>query len=379
MSTAPAEDGTGEPAHSQRLGLLGRGLAVRIALVGIGAALVAVGIVTLGVWVFGGERVARIMMAAGETATHAYEMFDKGIRDVLLVGTILAVVASLALAIALARMIARPLAEVGAAARRVADGDLGARVPRGSPDEIASLADSFNQMAEALEESERQRRDIIANIAHELRTPLTNLEGYLEAIRDGVIVPDRQTYESLLEETERLVRLATSLDDLATGDRAGRPAEPVDIDLAALLDAAVELVRPTFDARQLGIDRRWHRPLAAHADPDQVAQVLANLLQNAARYAPSGGTVTLAAEEHADSILVSLTNGGEAIPADDLPHLFERFYRVEKSRDRGLGGAGIGLAIVKQLVEGWGGHVGAESRPGRTRFWFSLPQPRRGA
>ena len=354
--------------------VLGRGLAVRIALVGIGAALVAVGIVTLGVWVFGGERVARIMMAAGETATHAYEMFDKGIRDVLLVGTLLAVVASLALAIALARMIARPLAEVGAAARRVAGGDLGARVPRGAPDEIASLADSFNQMAAALEESERQRRDIIAIIAHELRTPLTNLEGYLEAIRDGVIVPDGQTYESLLEETERLVRLAQSLDDLATGDRAGRPAEPVDIDLAALLDAAVELVRPTFDARRLGIDRRWRHPLPAHADPDQVAQVLANLLQNAARYAPPGGRVTLAAEEHADSILVSLTNGGEAIPADDLPHVFERFYRVEKSRDRALGGAGIGLAIVKQLVEGWGGQVGAESGTGRTRFWFSLPR-----
>jgi two-component system sensor histidine kinase BaeS len=363
----------------QRSGTLGRGLAVRIALVGITAALVAVGIVTLGVWVFGGERLANIMMAAGETATEAYAMFDKGIRDILFVATVVAVVASLALAIALARMIARPLAGVSAAARRVASGDLAARAPRGVPDELASLADSFNQMAAALEESERQRRDIIANIAHELRTPLTNLEGYLEAIRDGVIVPDRQTFESLLEETERLARLSRSLDDLATGDRAGRPAEPVDVDLAQLLDASVELARPTFEARQLGLERQWRRPLPARADPDQFAQVLANLLQNAARYAPAGGTVVVAAEPREDSILVSLSNSGEAIPAADLPHLFERFYRVEKSRDRAHGGAGIGLAIVKQLVEGWGGRVGAESAPGRTRFWFSLPQSRRGA
>jgi signal transduction histidine kinase len=270
-------------------------------------------------------------------------------------------------------MIAKPLADVGAAARRVAGGDLAARVPRATPDELASLADSFNQMAAELEESERQRQDIIANTAHELRTPLTNLEGYLEAIRDGVIQPDRQTYESLLEETERLVRLAHSLDDLATGDRADRTAHPVEVDLATLLAAAVELARPTFEARRQSVERHWREPLPARADPDQFAQVLANLLQNAARYAPAGGTVTLAAEQRHDSVLVSLSNGGEGIPASDLPYLFERFYRVEKSRDRALGGAGIGLAIVKQLVEGWGGRVGAESAPGRTRFWFSLP------
>ena len=107
--------------------------------------------------------------------------------------------------------------------------------------------------------------------------------------------------------------------------------------------------------------------------------MLANLLQNAARYAPPGSVVTLAAEQRADTVLVSLSNSGEGIPEEDLPHLFERFYRVEKSRDRALGGAGIGLAIVKQLVEGWGGRVGAESAPGRTRFWFSLPQGGSGA
>jgi len=353
---------------------LGRGLAWRIALVGMAAGLLAVGIVTIGVAVVGSEALAALMMEHGETAATSYAMFDHSIRDVLLVATLVAIVASVALAVVLARMIARPLAAVGAAARRVAGGDLAARVPRAAPDELASLADSFNQMAAALEESERQRRDIIANTAHELRTPLTNLEGYLEAILDGVIEPDRQTYESLLEETERLVRLAHSLDDLASGDRAGRRPYPVEVDLAALLSAAVELARPAFEARRLTIERRWREPLPARADPDQVSQVLSNLLQNAARYASPGSRVTLAAEQREDTVLVSLANSGEGIPAADLPHVFERFYRVEKSRDRALGGAGIGLAIVKQLVEGWGGRVGAESVPGQTRFWFSLPQ-----
>jgi two-component system sensor histidine kinase BaeS len=364
------------PQNAHRRPTFGRGLAVRIALVGIASGLLAVGIVSLGIWVFRNE-LAHVVMDAmdqGESAAHAYTMFDDSIRSLLFLAIGVAVFASIALAVVLSRMIARPLADIGAAARRLAGGDLGTRVPRANPDELASLADSFNQMAAELEESERQRRDIIANTAHELRTPLTNLEGYLEAVRDGVIEPDQSTYDSLLEETERLVRLARSLDDLALGDAANKTAHPIEVDLGALLTAATELARPALDARHLTLVRDWPEPLSGRADPDQFAQVMANLLQNAARYAPLGGTVTLSAEGRDDTVLVSLTNSGEGIPVEDLPHVFERFYRVEKSRDRALGGAGIGLAIVKQLVEGWGGHVGAESASGRTRFWFSLPQ-----
>jgi signal transduction histidine kinase len=366
-------DSRGREQHPHRPAF-GRGLAVRIALVGIGSVLVAVGIITAGVLIVGSEAMAHLMMEHGETAEASYAMFDETIREVLVIATAVAIIAGVAFAVVLSRMIARPLADVGAAARRLAGGDLGIRVPRAAPDELASLADSFNQMAAELEESERQRRDIIANTAHELRTPLTNLEGYLEAIRDGVIAPDRSTYESLLEETERLVRLARSLDDLALGDAAQKTARPVDVDLAQLLTTASELARPVLETRGLRLERRWPRPLPGRADTDQFVQVLANLLQNAARYAPTGDTVVLAAEQRHDTILVSVTNSGEAIPTEDLPRVFERFYRVEKSRDRARGGAGIGLAIVKQLVEGWGGSVGAESSAGLTRFWFSLPQ-----
>jgi two-component system, OmpR family, sensor histidine kinase BaeS len=137
--------------------------------------------------------------------------------------------------------------------------------------------------------------------------------------------------------------------------------------------AAVDLARPSLDAGGMTLAREWPPGLRARADPDGLAQVLANLLQNATRYTPRGGRVAVTAAPEPGALTVSVTNTGDGIPAADLPHIFERLYRVEKSRDRSYGGAGIGLAIVKQLVEGWGGHVGAESEPGRTRVWVRLP------
>jgi signal transduction histidine kinase len=271
-------------------------------------------------------------------------------------------------------MLTRPLREIGSAARRIADGDYAARVPRDGPEELASLADSFNQMAASLERQEQMRRDFIANAAHELRTPLTNIQGYLEALRDGVITADRSTYESLHEEAERLVRLSRDLDALADGDAGTTPPRLVDLDLAMALRSALDLVMPSIERAGLRLEAGGvPQALPARADPDRLAQVLANLLSNAVRYTPSGGAITVGAERRPDDILVSIANTGEPIPADDLDHVFERFYRVEKSRDRALGGAGIGLAIVKQLVESTGGRVGAESRDGQTRFWFSVP------
>ncbi|MBA2490014.1 MAG: HAMP domain-containing histidine kinase [Chloroflexi bacterium] len=355
-----------------------RGIATRISLVALLASSVAIGILGVGVWVMGGQAFTSLMVQAGDSADHARAMFDQSVTGVLVVALVLAMVASVTLSVILARRLARPLEHIGDAAERVAAGDYRARVPAEGPTELASLGRSFNRMAESLEDQQRLRSDLVANAAHELRTPLTNLEGYLEALRDGVIQADRATYESLLEEAERLVRLARSLDDLAEGDRAARPAHPVDLDLGAVLSSAVELARPTFDVKGISVDRRWPSTLRARADPDHLAQVLANLLQNAIRYTPSGGWVTVSADAGGDPITVSIVNTGEGIPKDDLPRVFERFYRVEKSRDRARGGAGIGLAIVKQLVEAGGGRVGAESAAGRTRFWFSLPGSHQG-
>jgi two-component system, OmpR family, sensor histidine kinase BaeS len=350
-----------------------RGIATRIALAALASAALGLLILALGVTVVGGQVFTDLMMKAGDTAQHARAMYDQSVSTVVVVAVVVAVLASVGLAIVMARMLAKPLREVGGAARRIADGDYAARVPRDGPEEIASLADSFNQMAMSLEEQERMRRDFIANAAHELRTPLTNLQGYLEALRDGVIVADRSTYESLWDEAERLVRLSRSLDALAEGDAAAGPPVVETIDLAAAIRTAAELAQPSIDRAGLSLSVAVPESLPARANPDHLAQVLGNLLSNAVRYTPAGGSVTVRAERRPADLLISVANSGEPIPADDLDRVFERFYRVEKSRDRARGGAGIGLAIVKQLVEAGGGRVGADSADGQTRFWFSLP------
>ena len=353
--------------------MIARGIAGRIALAAIVSATVGLVILGVGVAVVGADVFTALMMEAGDSADHAREVYDASVTAVVIVASVLAVIASVCLAIVLGRMLARPLSDVGAAARRIADGDYKARVPRKGPEELASLADSFNQMAASLERQESMRRDFIANAAHELRTPLTNLQGYLEALRDGVIVADRATYESLHEEADRLVRLSHSLDALAEGDAGTRPAHAIELDLAAAVRSALDLAAPSIERAGLMLNAEIPPVLLGQTDPDRLAQVLANLFSNAIRYTTAGGTITVRAERRPGDLLVSIANTGDGIPPQDLDRVFERFYRVEKSRDRARGGAGIGLAIVKQLVESSGGRVGAESRDGLTRFWFSLP------
>jgi two-component system, OmpR family, sensor histidine kinase BaeS len=349
-----------------------RGIGARIAAATLVVAAVALSVVALGVVVIGADRFAAMMAEHGSTPGESARMFRDAVVTVVAVAVVAAVVVAFLLAALLGARLARPLQVIGAGARRIAMGDYGARIPVSGPAEIEMLADSFNQMAMQLEDQERMRREFIANAAHELRTPLTNLKGYLEALRDGVIEPDRATLDSLWEEAERLVRLSNSLDTLATGD-AGRAAQTVDVDLARAVRAAVELAMPAIRAAGLSIAVDLPEELAARGDPDGIAQVLGNLLQNAIRYTPNGGEIAVHGALSGRTTEVSVSNTGPGIPAADLPHVFERFYRVEKSRAATAGGAGIGLAIVRQIVEAAGGEVGAESRPGITRVWFRLP------
>jgi two-component system sensor histidine kinase BaeS len=352
-------------------GLGAAGIGVRIAAAALAVAAVTIGIVAIGVIFFGGASFTDLMTAHGESAASAQSMFQETVLVVLLVAVIVAVLLAAGLAALAGRWLSRPLRSVSTAARRIAAGEYGSQIERPATEELASLADSFNQMSVSLLEQERLRREFVANAAHELRTPLTNLKGYLEGLRDGVIAADRATFESLWEETERLVRLSESLDRL---EDAPSPAEPTEVDVHRAIEAAVALSRPAGTAKRLRWIVEGPKALMAHADSDQLAQVLANLLQNALRYTPPGGTITVRGEARPADVLVSVHNSGATIAADELPKVFERFYRVDRSRDRRSGGAGIGLAIVKQLVEGAGGHVGAESGDGRTTFWFSLPR-----
>ena len=354
--------------------VIGRGIATRIALAALISAGAGLVILAVGVTVVGADIFRALMVEAGDSADHAQAMYDESVTTVVLAAAGVAAIASVALAILLARMLARPLAEVGGAARRIAAGDYAARVPRDGPEELTSLADSFNQMAASLERQEAMRRDFIANAAHELRTPLTNLQGYLEALRDGVITADRAAYDSLWDEAERLVRLSRSLDALAEGDAATAPPTVEELDLSAAIRAALELAQPVLERARLHlvVDVPEHASgpgQSGRASPRCWAISSPTPPATRRPAAPSRSAPSAAPSD----LLVSIANTGDGIPPADLERVFERFYRVEKSRDRARGGAGIGLAIVKQLVEAGGGRVGAESREGHTSFWFSLP------
>jgi signal transduction histidine kinase len=350
-----------------------KGIGSRIALAAVFVSALAVGIVAVGTLVLGGRSFVDLMTSDGHSAASAQAMFDGSVGQVVAMALIVAIVAATVLSAVLASRIARPLRDMARAASQIARGEYGARVSRKGPEELAELAESFNSMAASLQEQERLRRELIANAAHELRTPLTNLQGYLEALRDEVIPADRATFESLWDEAERLVRLSRSLDVLAEGDSIDAARPLMTVDVSGAVASAADLVAPAMAQAGLEFETALQPSLTAIAESDGLAQVLGNLLQNAVRYTPSGGTVRLCAERRAGAILVSVTNTGTHIPAADLPHVFERFYRVEKSRAAARGGAGIGLAIVRQLVRSFGGRVGVESRNGLTRFWFSLP------
>ena len=347
-------------------------LSVRIALAGMAGAVVALVVVGAGVSWVGYDIFQGLMLAHGESIATTRAMFSESTLRVLGIASAVALVVSIGMALLLARAISRPVVAVSVAARRVGEGAYGSRVPRPRGAEMESLADSFNQMAAALQGQERERQDLISNFAHELRTPLTNLEGYLQALRDGVMRPSSELFGSLDEEVQRLLRLSRSLDVLAGATRSESQVAPA-VDLVEIIEAAVRLCRPALDRSRLDVSLRLPSTLEVRADPDRLAQVVLNLLQNAARYTPAMGQVRVSAESAGETGVVSITNSGSAIPDADLPFLFERFYRVEKSRESSKGGAGLGLPIVKQLVEEAGGRVGVESRDGLTRFWFSLP------
>jgi len=348
-----------------------RGIAARIAAAALAVAGLALAVVAVGVLRVGAESFAALMVAAGDSAGHAHEMFDASVAVVFGLALIVAAIVALVLAALFARVLARPIERVARAAEMIADGDLTARVVEEGPAEVRSLAAAYNLMADRLEEQELMRREFVVNASHELRTPLTNLQGYLEALRDGVLPPDPATFDSLREEVDRLGRLAASLDVLA-GAEGERP-HPTTVDLGALVRSATDLAAPAFARRSISVTVEAPDGLLVQARHDELAQVMANLLQNAWRYTPAAGTVRVEAVRTPEGVAVRVANTGTPIPPDDLPRVWERFYRVEKSRDRERGGAGIGLAIVKRLVEDAGGRVGAASDAAWTTFWFRLP------
>jgi signal transduction histidine kinase len=347
------------------------GIATRIVLAALVVVAIALAILAVGVMRIGSETFMDLMDAAGEPTDAAAAMFRRSVAEIVVLAGIVAAMAALGVGMVLARRIARPIERLAEAAERTAQGDLRASAVVEGPAEVRALANAFNVMVDRLAEQDAVRREFVVNASHELRTPLTNLQGYLEALRDGVLPPDPATFDSLREEIDRLTRLASSLDALAGADDE-RPM-PEDLDLGALVRAGLELASPALARRQLRVHSAIAPGVHVHARADELRQVVSNLLQNAVRYTPSGGDVRVQVARDGGDAVVRVTNSGAPIPAEDLPRVWERFFRVERSRDRASGGAGIGLAIVKRLVEEAGGRVGATSDAGTTTFWFSLP------
>jgi two-component system OmpR family sensor kinase/two-component system sensor histidine kinase BaeS len=264
----------------------------------------------------------------------------------------------------LMRRLVTPLAEVIAAARAVAAGDLSARVPVSGPDDLRALSDSFNHMAAALELSDRERRDLLADIAHELRTPLTVIRGRLEGVVDGVYPPDERQIVPALEETYLLERLVEDLRLLTLAETRKLQFEPRDVSLGDLAGHVLRIFAAEAEEKNISLQLENNAPQAqVHVDPQRSEQVIGNLIGNALRYVPVGGKVWLVVDRMDDAVRLQVNDNGPGMPAEDLPHLFERFWRGEKSRSRASGGAGLGLAIACQLVEAQGGAISAKNLP----------------
>jgi len=304
----------------------------------------------------------------------SHRMFLTAIHHYLIWASLAALAVALVLNYLWTRRILRPLFQMTTITRLVAKGNYTERVDVVSSDEVGQLAQSFNQMADSLEKIERLRKNMVADLAHELRTPLTNLRGCMEAMGDGVIPASRETFATVENEFIRLTRLVEDLQQLARADAAKVFLDRKEVSLHLLLSQIVGLYSHNFEEK--GIAVIWHLEPGTEmvsADGDKLLQAIRNLVDNAWKYSPAGGAVTISTSRTAAGIKTVVANRGARIDEQSLPFIFERFFRADRSRSRAVGGAGIGLAIVKELVEAHGGQVGAESDDTSTRVWFTLP------
>lgn len=293
----------------------------------------------------------------------------------LLLGGLVAIAVWFLITFFVSRRIFSPVKALTGAAQNLQKGDFSERVQVRSEDEIGELANAFNSMAAELERTEQLRRNIVADVSHEIRSPLSNIEGYLAAIRDGIKKPDADTIRLINRETEALSHLADDLQDLCLADLGALKLRLQPEDIAALINEVVASTQTRADAKGLSISIELEAQLLpVDLDYNRIKQVLHNLLDNALTHTPAGGTIVVSAKQKERCIEVSVADTGEGISPQDLPNLFERFYRVDKSRTRVTGGSGLGLAITKRLVEAHSGSIEVQSRLGEgSCFTFTLP------
>jgi signal transduction histidine kinase len=326
-----------------------------------------------------GRQLLGTLYVSPESSVETYRLspqrLSESINRFLLWGGLLAIAIALLLTFVLSRRMSSPIHALSTAARRLGRGDLSQRVQLQGKGEVQELAQAFNSMASDLERAEKFRQNLVADVAHELRTPLSNIRGYLEAIRDRIIKPDAATMHSLNEEAILLSRLVDDLQELSLAEAGELKLLYQAQDIAKLIKQAVTPWQPSVAAKEMSLSLDLPDKLPpVNIDWQRISQVLHNLLENAVAHTGKGGTITVTAARQGDQVQISVSDTGEGIPVDDLPNIFERFYRVDKSRARATGGSGLGLTIAKRLVEAHGGNIKAQSEPSKgSRFSFTVP------
>lgn len=375
-------------------------LSMKLPLLFVGIALVSVGVIAM--WVnrsvqtefsYYCQKSRQIQAAPGSSSTiavpgnganpepslymgEAEQAFLNGVRNSLWLAALVAILTGVALGYFFSQLISGPMKQLTLAARKVATGDFSQRVSTKTDDEIGEVSIAFNTMAEQLEAKEKSRRQLLADIAHELRNPLSIIQGNLEAWLDGVITPTSDQVASVCDETVLLSRLITDLRDLSQAEAGQLKLYQKATELSEFIFAEIASVQNRCQVKQISINADLHEGLPpVLIDKDRIRQVLHNLVDNALRYTPEGGTIEIGADYAKQGwVTVSVSDTGAGIAVKDLPHVFDHFYKADRSRHRGHGGAGIGLAMVKRVVELHGGTVWVKSRKGKgATFYFMLP------
>lgn len=310
-----------------------------------------------------------------------YQSFRSAVSEALLIATASAAGIAVIVSLLVSRQVVAPVREMLKASHRIAEGNYGERVAiNGSQapadmDELGRLAISFNRMAASLEDTERVRRQLIADVTHELRTPLTTIQGYMEGLIDGVLPAEEGTYLSVYHEAERLKRLVNDLQELSRVEAGAYALNLQPVPVSTLITPVTQRMQPQFDEKGVNfeLDLPENLPQVA-ADVDRIQQVVVNLLGNALQYTPSGGSVRLSVQPTEQGVKFHIRDTGIGIPKEHLPYIFTRFYRVDKSRSRAGGGSGIGLTISRHIIEAHGGElaVSSEGAGMGSDFWFTL-------
>lgn len=319
---------------------------------------------------------------AAELEADLYINFQKAFTETLVFSAAAAIITALVVSILVTRQVVAPIRRLQNVSRYIADGHYDERVQlpghqgRDDLDELGQLAVSFNQMTLRLEQAEDLRKQLIGDIAHELRTPLSTIKGSLEGLIDGVLPAERDTYHQIYQEAERLQRLVDDLQDLNLVESGAFQLDPEPVDPAAVIKLTLDRLSRQFDEKEVALVNRLPEKLpVVIADQDRLGQVFTNLIGNALQYTPSGGEVQVSSQQVGRRVQIRVIDSGIGISSDDLPRIFTRFYRVDKSRSRAGGGSGIGLTIAKHLVESQGGRIWASS-PGLgqgSTFTVELP------